>query len=86
MLISIALFVYVVLSWVLAAGFVDRRNPLPYQIYDFLGNVIEPMARPIRRIIPAYQGIDFSVLFLILIVHFARVRGIPELARALGVY
>ena len=69
-IIAMALLVYVILSWLLVAGVVDRRNPVPIQIYNFLGSAFEPMLRPLRRIIPPFNGIDLSVLFLILIIQF----------------
>lgn len=69
-IIMFALFIYVVLSWVLMMGMVDRQNPLPYQIYNFLGSVFEPLLRPLRRVIPPISGLDLSVLFLILIIYF----------------
>jgi len=69
-IIAMALLVYVILSYLLMAGIVDRRNPVPLQIYNFLGSAFEPMLRPIRRFIPPFNGIDFSVLFLILIIQF----------------
>lgn len=78
-LIGIALLVYVVISWLLVAGVVDRRNPVPMQIYNFLGSAFEPMLRPLRRIIPPFNGIDLSILFLILIVQFLNGYGIPRL-------
>ena len=78
-LIAFALLVYVVISWLLVAGIVDSRNPVPLQIYNFLGSAFEPMLRPIRRIIPSFNGIDLSVLFLILIIQFLNGYAIPRL-------
>ena len=78
-LLAIALLVYVVLSWLMVMGVVDRRNPVPVQIYNFLGSTFEPMLRPIRRIIPPFNGIDLSILFLILIVQFLNGYALPRL-------
>ena len=80
-LIAIALLVYVVISWLLVAGIVDSRNPVPLQIYNFLGSAFEPMLRPIRRVIPPFNGIDLSVLFLILIIQFLNGYAIERLIR-----
>ena len=71
--------VYVVISWLLVAGVVDHRNPVPMQIYNFLGSTFEPMLRPIRRIIPPFNGIDLSILLLILIVQFVNGYALPRL-------
>jgi len=78
-MLAIALFVYVVLSWLMVMGVVDRRNPVPIQIYNFLGSTFEPMLRPIRRFIPPFNGIDLSILMLILIVQFINGYGLPRL-------
>jgi len=78
-LLAIALLVYVVLSWLLVMGVVDRRNPMPMQIYNFLGSTFEPLLRPLRRLIPPINGIDLSILLLILIVQFLNGYGIPRL-------
>lgn len=56
---TILLFIYALLSWV-----PDLRGRWTY----YLAMVIEPVLRPIRRIIPPIGGFDiaFIVLFLIL--------------------
>lgn len=77
-LVAIGLLVYVVISWLLVMGVVDRQNPVPLQIYNFLGSAFEPMLRPLRRMLPNLNGIDLSVIFLILIIQFLNGYAIPR--------
>jgi YggT family protein len=50
-----AIIVFAVLSWVVTAGY----NPA----MALLGNVVEPVLRPFRRIIPPIANFDLSVLW-----------------------
>jgi YggT family protein len=58
---TIALFIYVVLSW-----FGDRtgRNPMTV----LLGELVEPLLRPARRLLPPIGGLDLSPLIVILLL------------------
>jgi YggT family protein len=55
-----AIIVYAVLSFVVAAGY----NP----VMALLGNVVEPVLRPFRRLIPPIANIDLSPLWATLII------------------
>jgi YggT family protein len=55
-----AIIVYAVLSFVVPAGY----NP----VMALLGNVVEPVLRPFRRIIPPIANIDLSPLWASLII------------------
>jgi YggT family protein len=55
---TFALFLYVLLGWV-APGTYSPAAAL-------LGSLCEPLLRPIRRIVPAFGGMDLSALFLII--------------------
>jgi YggT family protein len=58
---TVALFIYVVLSW-----FGDRagRNPMT----ALLGELVEPLLRPARRLLPPIGGLDLSPLIVILLL------------------
>ena len=52
-----ALFIYVLLSW-----FGDRGgNPMA----ELLGELVEPLLRPVRRVLPPIGGLDLSPLIVI---------------------
>lgn len=55
---TFALLLYILLSWV-APGTYSPAAAL-------LSSLCEPLLRPVRRLIPAFAGIDFSALFLII--------------------
>jgi len=57
---TIVLLVYAVISWI-----PDLRGRWTY----YLAAVVEPVLSPIRRVIPAAGGIDWSFLVLILLIN-----------------
>jgi len=60
---TVALFIYVLLSW-----FGDRGgNPMA----ELLGELIEPLLRPARRLLPSIGGLDLSPLIVILLLQAA---------------
>ena len=61
-IIYILLLARVIVSWIR----VDPRNP----VVQFIYQTTEPLLAPIRRLIPATAGIDFSPLILIIILSF----------------
>jgi YggT family protein len=57
---TVALFIYVILSW-----FGDRgQNPMG----ALLGELVEPVLRPARRLLPPIGGLDLSPLIVILLL------------------
>jgi len=70
---------YVILGWLMIGGVVDNRNQTVRSIYSFLNQIIEPIARPIRRIIPPIGNLDLSVLVIALAIPFLREYLIPRL-------
>ncbi len=61
----ICVFVAVIASWIVQGG---SYNPVLNLIYQ----IIEPLMRPIRRIIPPMSGLDLSPLIAIAILIFAK--------------
>jgi YggT family protein len=62
---TVALFIYVLLSW-----FGDRgANPMS----ALLGQIVEPVLRPVRRVLPPIGGLDLSPLVLILLLQAATI-------------
>ena len=54
----------VIMSWVQ----VDRRQPLARIVYD----LTEPALAPIRQLLPAVGGLDFSPMVLLLLLRALR--------------
>ena len=59
-LYSGSLFIYVLLSWV-GPG---MNNP----VGSILWSINEPLLRPVRRVLPPYNGLDFSAFIVILLL------------------
>ena len=62
--LTLAIFVRVILSWI-----PDVR--LPLGIGDFAWQVSEPILGPIRRLLPAMGGIDFSPFVGLILIQLA---------------
>lgn len=58
--LTVAIFVRVILSWV--------QIRLPLGIADFLFSATEPILGPIRRALPAMGGIDFSPFIAVIAI------------------
>ena len=59
---TIAIFVYVILSWV-GPG---RYSP----VGAMLGDLVEPVLRPVRRVLPPIGGLDLSPLLVLILLQF----------------
>ena len=71
------LIVQVVMSWLIAFNVVNTRNRFVFMVADISYKLTEPALRPIRRILPAFGGIDLSPVVLILLLGFIQ-RLLPE--------
>ena len=78
-LLQIVVIVYVVLGLLIATGVVSQYNPTTRQIMLFCGSIIEPLVRPIRRVLPRLGMIDLSLFALMLIIGFLQGYAIPRL-------
>jgi YggT family protein len=58
-LLILLLFVWVVLSWIM---------PPYHPLRETLDRLVEPMLRPIRRILPLAGPMDFSPMVLMLLI------------------
>lgn len=62
------LIIQAVLSWLLVFNVINARNQFVATIWGFLRQITEPLLKPIRRIIPTFNGLDLSPLILVLLV------------------
>ncbi len=73
-LINWALIIWMVLDLLIHFDVVNRHNPLIQKVYFTLGKLLEPLLRPIRRllarVLPDLGGIDLSPLVLVLLLNF----------------
>lgn len=71
-LLMISIFVAVVMSWLVAFDVINLRNKLVRMVYDTANAIMEPLLRPIRRIIPVFGGLDLSPLILLILLGFGQ--------------
>lgn len=77
------IIIVAIMSWLIAFGVINVYNSGVRAVYDGLNAVLEPMLRPIRRIVPIAGGLDISPLILIVLIELIKQVIIPNLARAL---
>lgn len=69
--LEIAIFIKVILSFVI--GFSGGRpHPTVVAINQTVTQVTEPLLGPIRRVLPAFGGLDFSPMVLIIVIELIR--------------
>ncbi len=81
-LIFFVLLAYVIFGWLVVGGVVSMQNPTARQIYQVLASVVEPLARPIRRIVPPLGQLDLSIFVLALGLLFLRDWFLPTIIGA----
>lgn len=69
-LIAAVVIINAVISWLYAFDIIGRRNQFVAQVYTFTSRVVDPLLRPIRKIIPPLGGMDLSPLVLIFGLQF----------------
>jgi YggT family protein len=57
-LYSFAIFIYVLLGWIAPSAYSPAN--------DLLGNLCEPVLRPVRRLIPSIAGLDLTPVFVLI--------------------
>lgn len=81
-LIFWALLIYVVLSLLIQFNVVNyRSNNFVRLVVDGLERFVEPLLKPIRRILPNMGGLDLSPVVLLIAVRFAEILVVNTLAR-----
>ena len=59
----------IVLSWLIAFNIINTRNQIVATVSRILGQVTEPVLRPIRRYMPKISGLDLSPIILFIIIY-----------------
>ena len=72
-IIIVLVIVQFVLSLLVAFNVVNMHNPWVAAIWRSINALLEPMLRPIRRIMPDTGAIDFSPLVLIVLLNIVNI-------------
>ena len=81
-LLEFMIIIVAIMSWLVAFNVINIYNSGVRAVYDGLNAVLEPLLRPIRRIIPIAGGLDISPLILIVIIELIKQVVVPNIARA----
>jgi len=71
-LLSLAIIISAILSWLIAFDVVNLRNRFVYSVAMFLEAVVRPALYPLRRMIPSLGGIDITPIIALLIIQGMR--------------
>ncbi len=64
--------VYGIMSLLIFFNIINPYGRIVGMIWQNLSGLLEPMLRPIRRVIPSLRGFDWSFLVLYLLIVFVR--------------
>ncbi|MEM6587805.1 MAG: YggT family protein, partial [Pseudomonadota bacterium] len=67
------IIIQVIMSWLIQFQVLNLRQPLVSQIWEGLTRLLEPLYRPIRRILPPMSGIDLAPLVALIGVYALRI-------------
>jgi YggT family protein len=77
------MLVHVIMSWLISFQILNLRQPLVYQLWDGLNRLLEPLYRPIRRVLPDTGALDLAPLVAFVIVIALRSIILPGLFQQL---
>jgi len=60
------ILVQVIMSWLISFNVINIRNQLVATIYQMLSQFVNPILKPIQRILPSFGGLDLSPIVAIL--------------------
>lgn len=64
---------HVIMSWLISFQVLNLYQPLVRQIWDGLNRILEPVYRPVRRILPPMAGLDLAPLVVLIGVYALRI-------------
>ena len=64
---------HVIMSWLISFQVLNLHQQLVAQIWHMLNRILEPIYRPIRRILPPMSGIDLAPLVALVGVYAIRI-------------
>jgi YggT family protein len=74
----------VVLSWLLAFNVINPHSQGVRNFIAALDRILDPLYRPIRKILPDFGGLDFSPLIILLIIGILQRQILPGILMVVG--
>ena len=68
--VKFILIANIVMSWLISFGIVSTSNPNVRQTISMLDRFTDPILGPIRRIVPPFNGLDFSPIIAFLLLDY----------------
>jgi YggT family protein len=72
-IVYFVLVVHIIMSWLINFQVLNTRQPLVAQIWYGINQLLEPIYRPIRKLLPAMGGIDFTPIVVFIGIYALRV-------------
>ena len=72
-----AIIISAVLSWLVAFDVVNLRNPRVRQAAGLLERVTAPILWPFRRVIPPFGGVDVTPIIALIVIQAAQAYLLP---------
>ena len=63
------IFAHFIMSWLLAFNVLNPRQQFVQQVWQGLSRLLEPVYRPVRRILPAMGGVDLAPLVVLIAIY-----------------
>ena len=63
------IFAHFIMSWLLAFNVLNPRQQFVHQVWGGLNRLLEPLYRPIRRILPPMGGLDLAPLVALIAIY-----------------
>ena len=67
------IIVHVIMSWLINFQVLNLHQQLVAQIWSGLNRLVEPLYRPVRRILPPMSGLDLAPLVVLIGVYALRI-------------
>ena len=67
------LIAHIIMSWLINFGVLNIYQPVVRAIWEGLNRILEPIYRPLRRLLPPMGGLDFTPIIVLFGVYALRV-------------
>ena len=63
------IFAHFIMSWRIAFNVLNTRQQFVQQVWQGLSRLLEPLYRPVRRLLPAMGGVDLAPLVVLIAIY-----------------
>jgi YggT family protein len=63
------IFAHFIMSWLLAFNVLNPRQQFVQQVWQGLSRLLEPIYRPVRRLLPSMGGLDLAPLVVLVAIY-----------------